>query len=49
MLTQAGYGFAMQNAPENIRAIARYQAGHNNQQAVLDVIDKVLNHEAPFN
>lgn len=49
MLTQAGYGFAMQNAPENIRAIARYQAGHNNHQAVLDVIDKVLNHEAPFN
>lgn len=49
MLTQAGYGFAMQNAPENIRAIARYQAGHNNHQAVLDVIDKVLNREAPFN
>lgn len=49
MMTQAGYGFAMQNAPENIRAIARYQAGHNNHQAVLDVIDKVLNHEAPFN
>lgn len=48
MLTQAGYGFAMQNAPENIRAIARYQAGNNNHQAVLDVIDKILNNEAPF-
>ncbi|WP_312312163.1 Cof-type HAD-IIB family hydrolase [Atlantibacter sp.] len=49
MLMQAGYGFAMQNAPEAIRDIARYQAGHNNHQAVLDVIDKVLNREAPFN
>lgn len=49
MLTQAGFGFAMQNAPENIRAIARYQAGHNNHQAVLDVIDNVLNKDAPFN
>ncbi|WP_435954441.1 Cof-type HAD-IIB family hydrolase [Dryocola sp. BD626] len=49
MLRQARFGFAMANAPEKIKQVAAYQAGHNNAQAVLDVIDKVLKREAPFN
>ena len=48
MLRQARYGFAMANAPEKIKHIASYQAGHCNQQGVLDVIEKVLKKEAPF-
>ncbi|WP_455427498.1 Cof-type HAD-IIB family hydrolase [Dryocola sp. LX212] len=48
MLRQAGYSFAMENAPEKIKKIARFQAGHNNREGVLDVIDKVLNGEDPF-
>ncbi|WNJ78188.1 Cof-type HAD-IIB family hydrolase [Cedecea neteri] len=49
MLTQAQYGFAMANAPDKIKRIASHQAGHCNQQGVLDVIDKILKKEAPFN
>ena len=49
MLRQAKYGFAMANAPEKIKQIASFQAGHCNQQGVLDVIEKVLKKEAPFN
>ncbi len=48
MLRQAGFGFSMENAaPEAINA-ARYRAPHNNQQGVLEVIDRVLNRQAPF-
>jgi len=39
----------MANAPKKIKQVATYQAGHCNQQAVLDVIEKVLKKEAPFN
>ncbi|MCT4715996.1 Cof-type HAD-IIB family hydrolase [Enterobacteriaceae bacterium H18W14] len=48
MLCQAGFGFAMENAPDKIKQIARFQAGHNNKEGVLDVIDKVLRREVPF-
>ncbi|NDJ58333.1 HAD family hydrolase [Enterobacteriaceae bacterium 4M9] len=48
MLRQAGFGFAMANAPDNIRALTRYHAPHNNQEGVLEVIEKALNHVAPF-
>lgn len=48
MLRQAGYSFAMENAPDKIKRIARFQAGHNNREGVLEVIDKALNGEAPF-
>lgn len=48
MLRQAGFSFAMANAKENIKAVARYEAPHNNHEGVLDVIDKVLNRETPF-
>lgn len=49
MLRQAGFGFAMDNAPDKIKQIAPFLAPHNNQEGVLDVIDKILKKEAPFN
>lgn len=48
MLRQAGFSFAMSNAPEKIKQIARFQADHCNEQGVLNVIDNVLKKEAPF-
>ncbi|MCS3430858.1 Cof-type HAD-IIB family hydrolase [Klebsiella sp. BIGb0407] len=48
MLRQAGFSFAMANAPEKIKQIARYQTDHCNEQGVLNIIDKILNKEAPF-
>ena len=49
MLKQAGFGFAMANAGDHIKAVARFEAPHNNEEGVLQVIDKVLKREAPFN
>ncbi|KOC90879.1 Cof-type HAD-IIB family hydrolase [Winslowiella iniecta] len=49
MLTMAGYSFSMANASEEIKRVARYQAGHNNEEAVLDVIERALEGGAPFN
>jgi hydroxymethylpyrimidine pyrophosphatase-like HAD family hydrolase len=34
--------------PEDVKAVARYHAPHNNEEGVLQIIDKVLNREAPF-
>ena len=48
MLQHAGFGFAMANAREDVKAVARYQAPHNNEEGVLQIIDKVLDREAPF-
>lgn len=48
MLKYAGFGYAMANAPENIKKIAKYQAGSNNDSGVLNVIDKILKKELPF-
>ena len=48
MLRQAGFSFAMENAGSAVVAAAKYRAGSNNREGVLDVIDKVLKHEAPF-
>ncbi|EKY3087463.1 Cof-type HAD-IIB family hydrolase [Cronobacter dublinensis] len=48
MLRHAGFGFAMENAPQAIHEVARYRAPANNQEGVLEVIDKILNGEAPF-
>lgn len=48
MLQYAGYGFAMANAPEHIKKIAKYQADSNNDSGVLNVIDKILRKEPPF-
>lgn len=49
MLTQAGFGFAMANAPQRIKDIARFQAGNNNQSGVLNMIDDIINGVVPFN
>lgn len=43
MLRQAGFSFAMENAGSAVVAAAKYRAGSNNREGVLDVIDKVLN------
>ncbi|MCF9027248.1 Cof-type HAD-IIB family hydrolase [Acinetobacter nectaris] len=43
MVKKAGYGFAVENAIPELKQVAKYQAKHNEQEAVLDVIDIVLN------
>lgn len=48
MVKQAGYGFAMANAAEAVKAVAGYHAPHNNDEGVLAIIDKALKGEAPF-
>ena len=48
MLQHAGFGFAMANAREDVKAVASHHAPHNNEEGVLQIIDKVLNREAPF-
>ncbi|HBU8849654.1 Cof-type HAD-IIB family hydrolase [Citrobacter sp. Cs237] len=48
MLRQAGFSFAMEHAGKGVAAAAKYRAGSNNEEGVLDIIDKVLNNEAPF-
>jgi len=48
MLKQAGFSFAMANAGDHIKAVARFEAPHNNAEGVLEIIEKALNHEAPF-
>lgn len=48
MLRQARFGFAMENASAEAKAAARYLAPDNNQQGVLQVIDRILNREPPF-
>lgn len=48
MLQHAGFGYAMANAAAPVKAVAGYNAPHNNEEGVLHIIDKVLNREAPF-
>ena len=48
MLRQAGFSFAMANAKDTVAAAAKYRAGSNNEEGVLDIIDRVLKNEAPF-
>ncbi|ADO49219.1 Cof-like hydrolase [[Enterobacter] lignolyticus SCF1] len=48
MLRQAGFGFAMANAAAPVKAAAGYRAPHNNEEGVLEVIDKILKRETPF-
>lgn len=42
MVSKAGYGFAVENAIPELKKVAKYMAKHNEQEAVLDVIDIVL-------
>ncbi|SUG56606.1 Protein ybjI [Salmonella enterica subsp. diarizonae] len=46
MLRQAGFSFAMSHASEAVAAAAKYRAGSNNQEGVLDIIDGVLKKRA---
>ncbi|WP_413740366.1 Cof-type HAD-IIB family hydrolase [Sodalis sp. RH14] len=48
MLQQAGYGYAMANAPDTIKAAARYLAASNNEAGVLGIIDDILLPAPPF-
>lgn len=48
MLRQASFSFAMANAKDTVVAAAKYRAGSNNEEGVLDIIDRVLKNEAPF-
>lgn len=48
MLQQAGFSYAMANAPDSIKKAAKYEAESNNHYGVLNVIDKILRKEAPF-
>lgn len=44
----AYYSFAMGNAADNIKALARYHTDDNNHQGALNVIQAVLDGTAPF-
>jgi HAD-superfamily hydrolase, subfamily IIB len=48
MLRQSGFGFAMANASDAVKAVANYRAPHNNDEGVLTVIEQALNGESPF-
>ena len=49
MLKMARYSFAMGNAAENIKHIARYATDDNNHEGALNVIQAVLDNTSPFN
>jgi sugar-phosphatase len=48
MLRQAWFSFAMANAVEPVRAVARYKTESNNEDGALNVIARVLAREFPF-
>lgn len=48
MVAHAGYGFAMANAQPALKQVARYRTDSNNEEGALNMIDRVLNHTAPF-
>lgn len=48
MLKMAHYSFAMDNAAENIKQIARYATDNNKHEGALNVIQAVLENKVPF-
>lgn len=48
MIRKAGYGFAVANAIDALKQVADYQTASNEQEGALQVIDQVLNRQAPF-
>ncbi|KQG49447.1 hydrolase [Acinetobacter pittii] len=48
MIKSAGYGFAVENAVEALKAVAPYTTVSNEQEGALEVIDLVLQHQPPF-
>ncbi|MDU6924355.1 Cof-type HAD-IIB family hydrolase [Franconibacter helveticus 513] len=49
MLQLVAYSFAMGNAVSDVKEVAKYTTGSNNDSGALQVIDAVLKGEAPFN
>ena len=49
MLSQSGYSFAMANAQPALKQVAAYQTESNNEEGALNVIERVLTRQAPFN
>ncbi|WPC76073.1 Cof-type HAD-IIB family hydrolase [Vibrio porteresiae] len=49
MLELVGYSFAMGNAADKVKAVARYHTETNEQAGALNVIEKVVLGQAPFN
>ena len=48
MLRMTDFSFAMGNASDAIKAIARYRTDDNNHQGALNVIQAVLDGTPPF-
>ncbi len=48
MLAHVEYGFAMENATEEVKQIAKYSAPGNNMSGVLETIDQYFKGEGPF-
>ena len=48
MIKAVGYGFAVENAVEALKAAAPYATVSNEQEGALHVIDLVLQHQTPF-
>ncbi len=48
MLRQACFSFAMANAVESVRAVARYRTESSNDDGALNVIVRILSREFPF-
>ncbi|WP_411843406.1 Cof-type HAD-IIB family hydrolase [Salinicoccus sp. HZC-1] len=48
MLSHVQYGFAMENATEEVKQIAEYSAPSNNMNGVLEIIDQYFKGEGPF-
>lgn len=48
MLRQVGFGFAMANAQDKIKAVTPWHAASNNEEGVLEVIDQILARVPPF-
>ncbi|MFS2223189.1 Cof-type HAD-IIB family hydrolase [Pantoea sp. B65] len=48
MVAQAGFGFSMSNAQDEILKVAKYRTEDNNNEGVLNVIEKVLCRSFPF-
>ncbi len=49
MISQAGYGYAMDNAIAPIKEVAKYRTESNDEAGVLNVIDLIIERRHPFN
>ncbi|WP_124057727.1 Cof-type HAD-IIB family hydrolase [Vaginisenegalia massiliensis] len=47
MLSMAGYSYAMENAPDAVKQLAKYQAPHHNEDGVATIINRVLSNQLP--